>query len=64
MPNTSSYTMERPNEGAVMEIKIVGDLWADNGHGSAAGRVYDIGGVSPCIGASHFNSIVNILVCT
>lgn len=45
-----------------MEIKIVGDLWADNGHGSAAGRVYDIGGVSPCIGASHFNSIVNILV--
>ena len=32
--------------GSVQEIKkcVLGDLYADNGYGSAAGRVYDKGG--------------------
>lgn len=36
------------------EIIVVGDLFEENGHGSAAGRVYSGGGIAPALGASHF----------
>lgn len=44
-----------------MKEIVKGDLYEDNGHGSAAGRVYGVGGVSPTIGASHFSQIKYIL---
>lgn len=44
------------------EIIVLGDLWEDNGHSSAAGRVYSGCGCCPTIGASHFDSIKHIIV--
>ena len=41
---------------------VIGDIFDENGYGSAAGRVYGIYGLSPCIGASHFNQVKYILV--
>lgn len=45
----------------MQEIIVVGNLWADNGYNSASGRVYSGGGISPCIGASHFEQVKYIL---
>ena len=42
-------------------VDVVGDLWADNGHGSMAGRVYNTEGQCPTLGASHFQQIKFIL---
>ena len=42
--------------------KVIGDLFQDNGYGSAGGRVYDINGICPCIGAAHFSQVKYILV--
>lgn len=44
-----------------MEVKVIGDLFEDNGHGSMAGRVYDTDGQCPALGASHFQQIKYIL---
>ena len=41
---------------------VLGDLFEKNGYGSAAGRVYDIKGVAPCLGAAHFSQIKYIVV--
>lgn len=45
----------------IMEVKVIGDLFEDNGHGSMAGRVYDTDGQCPALGASHFQQIKYIL---
>lgn len=45
-----------------MNIEVIGDLFEDNGQGSAAGRVYGTGGVSPTLGASNFQIAKWILV--
>ena len=39
------------------KINVIGDLWVDNGHNSMAGRVYEIHGISPTLGASHFQQV-------
>lgn len=39
------------------EIIVIGDIYATNGYGSAGGRIYGVGGVSPSLGASHFNQV-------
>lgn len=44
------------------KIIIVGDLYADNGYGSEGGRIYDPQGLSPTIGASHFQQAKYIIV--
>lgn len=44
-----------------LEVKVLGDMFQDNGHGSMAGRVYDTGGQCPALGASHFQQIKYIL---
>lgn len=44
------------------EIIVIGDLYADNGHKSENGRVYEVGGVMATLGASHFQQIKYILV--
>ena len=41
---------------------VLGDIFDENGYGSAAGRVYGIYALSPSIGASHFNQVKYILV--
>lgn len=41
---------------------VIGDLFEENGYGSAAGRVYDIKGLSPCLGAAHFSQVKYIVV--
>lgn len=41
---------------------VIGDLFQDNGYGSAGGRVYDINGICPCIGDAHFSQVKYILV--
>ena len=42
--------------------KVIGDLYEENGYGSAGGRIYDITGLAPCIGASHFQQVKYIVV--
>ena len=42
--------------------QVIGDIYADNNYGSAGGRVYDIKGISPCLGAAHFSQVKYILV--
>lgn len=44
------------------ECLVIGDLFEENGYGSAAGRVYDINGIAPCIGAAHFSQVKYIVV--
>ncbi len=44
------------------DIIVVGDLFADNGHNSAAGRVYGVGGVAPTLGSANFQIEKWILV--
>lgn len=43
------------------ETIVVGDLFADNGYGSQADRIYDGVGIAPTLGASHFCQIKYIL---
>lgn len=45
-----------------MNIEVIGDLFEENGHNSAAGRIYGVGGVSPTLGASNFQIAKWILV--
>ncbi len=42
--------------------QVLGDIFEENGYGSAGGRVYDINALSPCIGASHFQQVKYIVV--
>lgn len=41
---------------------VLGDMFEENGYGSAAGRVYDINYLAPCIGAAHFSQVKYIVV--
>ena len=42
--------------------QVIGDLFEENGYGSAAGRVYDIKALAPCLGAAHFSQVKYIVV--
>lgn len=37
-------------------IVVLGDIFEENGYGSAGGRVYSVFHLCPCLGASHFQS--------
>ena len=37
-------------------IVVLGDIYEWNGYGSAGGRIYSPLFLSPCLGASHFQS--------
>lgn len=54
--------MQKEISSSAKGIDVVGDLWADNGHKSMAGRVYNPSGICPTLGASHFQQIKYILV--
>jgi hypothetical protein len=41
---------------------VIGDIFEENGYGSAGGRVYSKYALAPCIGASHFQQVKYIVV--
>ena len=55
------------NEGETLKklydcCLVLGDIFEENGYGSAGGRIYGINALAPCIGASHFQQVKYIVV--
>lgn len=57
IPNGSYWYLEIKE----MDIKVLGDIYEDNGYGSQGGRVYDTEGIVAALGASHFQQEKYIL---
>lgn len=55
-------TMQGNSDLSESGCQVIGDIYSDNGYGSAGGRVYDTKYISPAIGASHFQQVKYILV--
>ena len=61
---TNERTNERTNDSirSYDNSQVIGDIFEENGYGSAGGRVYSKYCLAPCIGASHFQQVKYIVV--